>query len=119
MLDIGRRPSQNVDRCQSTFKQRPALRRRRHALRAALQKTRTDRGEFILGIGAPKATPPEVIAILNAEINAGLANPEIRARMAHLDGMPLAGSPAQFGSLIVQETTKWSSVIKSAGLRAD
>ena len=60
----------------------------------------------IFGFGAPKNTPAEIIDKLNKEINAGLADPEIRARVADLDGTVLVGSPADFGKLIAEETDK-------------
>jgi tripartite-type tricarboxylate transporter receptor subunit TctC len=70
------------------------------------------------GIGAPKKTPPEVIERLNREINAGLADPRLRARLAEI-GDPLPGLPSDFSSLLVQETEKWGKVIKSAGIKPD
>jgi tripartite-type tricarboxylate transporter receptor subunit TctC len=71
------------------------------------------------GIGAPKNTPVEVIEKLNKETNAGLADPKIKARLADLGGEVLAGSPADFGKLIADETEKWGKVIKSAGIKAE
>jgi tripartite-type tricarboxylate transporter receptor subunit TctC len=71
------------------------------------------------GIGAPKDTPPEVIAILNKEINAGTANPKIKARIVDLGGTVLAGSPADFGRLIAAETEKWGKVVKFSGAKAN
>jgi tripartite-type tricarboxylate transporter receptor subunit TctC len=71
------------------------------------------------GIGAPKATPPEIINRLNKKINAGLADPRIQARLADLGGMVLAGSPADFGRLIADETTKWGDVVKLAGIKPE
>ena len=65
------------------------------------------------GIGAPKNTPAEIIDKLNKEINAALADPKIKARLADLGGTVLAGSPADFGKLIADETEKWAKVIKS------
>ena len=73
-------------------------------------------GEFVpgyeasgwYGIGAPKNTPAEIIDKLNKEINAGLADPKMKARLADLGGAPLAGSPADFGKLIADETEKWA-----------
>ena len=56
---------------------------------------------------------------LNREINAGLADPKIRARLADLGGTVLAGSPAEFGKLIADETEKWGKVIKFAGIKAE
>jgi tripartite-type tricarboxylate transporter receptor subunit TctC len=71
------------------------------------------------GIGAPRNTPAEIIAKLNNEINAGLADPKIKARLADLGGTALPGSPTDFGKLIVDETEKWAKVIKFAGIKAD
>ena len=71
------------------------------------------------GVGAPKNTPAEIIDKLNKEINAGLADPKIKTRLADLGGTVLAGSPADFSKLIGEETEKWAKVIKSAGIKAD
>ena len=71
------------------------------------------------GIGAPKGTPAEIIGKLNKEINAGLADPKIKARLADLGGTLLAGSPADFGKLIADETEKWAKVVQAAGLKPD
>jgi tripartite-type tricarboxylate transporter receptor subunit TctC len=71
------------------------------------------------GVGAPKSTPAEIINKLNSEINAALVDPNIKARLADLGGMALAGSPADFGKLIVEETEKWGEVIKFSGAKAD
>jgi tripartite-type tricarboxylate transporter receptor subunit TctC len=71
------------------------------------------------GVGAPKRTPSEIIGKLNLEINAALADPKIKARLADLGGTVLAGSPADFGNLIADETEKWAKVIKFAGLKAE
>ena len=70
------------------------------------------------GIGAPKNTPSGIIDKLNTEINAGLARPNIQARLADLGAAPLAGSPADFGKLIADEIEKWGKVIKFAGIKA-
>jgi tripartite-type tricarboxylate transporter receptor subunit TctC len=70
----------------------------------------------IFGLGAPRNTPAEIIDTLNKEINAGLADPKIRARLADLDGTVLAGSPADFGDLIVGETEKWGKLIRAADI---
>jgi len=56
---------------------------------------------------------------LNKEINAGLADPKIKARIADLGGTVLAGSPADFGKLIAEETEKWAKVIKFAGIKPE
>jgi tripartite-type tricarboxylate transporter receptor subunit TctC len=71
----------------------------------------------LYGIGAPRNTPAEIVDKLNKEVNAALADPKMRARLADLGGMPLPGSPAQFGKLIVDETEKWGKVIKFAGIK--
>jgi tripartite-type tricarboxylate transporter receptor subunit TctC len=73
----------------------------------------------VWGLGAPRNTPPEIIDKLNSEINAALADPKIKARLADLGGTPLVGSPADFGSLIAEETEKWAKVIKFVGIKAD
>ena len=71
------------------------------------------------GIAAPKGTPIEIIHRLNRETNAGLADPTIRARLANMGGVPLSGSPADYGKLIADETEKWGMVIRSAGIKAE
>ena len=71
------------------------------------------------GIGAPKNTPAEIVDKLNQEINAALADPNMKARLAESGGMVLASSPADFGKFIAEETEKWAKVIKSAGLKPD
>jgi tripartite-type tricarboxylate transporter receptor subunit TctC len=74
-------------------------------------------GGIWYGLGAPKATPAEIVNKLNKEVNAALADPKMRARLAELGGTPLPGSPGQFGKLIVDETEKWAKVIKFAGIK--
>jgi tripartite-type tricarboxylate transporter receptor subunit TctC len=71
------------------------------------------------GIVAPRNTPIEIIQKLNTEINAGLADPGIRAKLTDLGGMVLAGSAADFGKLIADEIVKWGKVIKFAGVKPD
>jgi tripartite-type tricarboxylate transporter receptor subunit TctC len=71
------------------------------------------------GIGAPKGTPTDIIGRLNAEINAGLADPKLRARLVDLGGMLIGGPPAQFGKLVVDETEKWAKVVKFAGVKGE
>jgi tripartite-type tricarboxylate transporter receptor subunit TctC len=71
------------------------------------------------GLGAPKNAPPEVIDRLNKEINAGLADPKLKARLADLGGTVLPGSPADFGKLIADETEKWAKVVKFSGAKPD
>ena len=71
------------------------------------------------GLGAPKNTPVEIIDKLNKEINAGLADPKIKTRVADMGGTVLAGSPADFGKLIADETEKWGKVVKFSGAKPD
>jgi tripartite-type tricarboxylate transporter receptor subunit TctC len=71
------------------------------------------------GVGAPMATPAEIIDKLNEAINAGLANPKIKARLDNLGGTVLAGSPADFGKLIAEETEKWGKVVKFSGAKPE
>jgi len=68
------------------------------------------------GMSAPKGTPPEIIEKLNKEINAALADPKIKARLAELGGMLIPGTPADFGKLVADETDKWAKVIKAGGV---
>jgi tripartite-type tricarboxylate transporter receptor subunit TctC len=82
-------------------------------------------GEFVpgyevsswYGVGAPIGSPAEVIDKINKEINAGLADPQLNARLGDLGGTALPGSPADFGKLIADETEKWGKVIKFAGIK--
>jgi tripartite-type tricarboxylate transporter receptor subunit TctC len=73
----------------------------------------------LYGLGAPKATPAPIIERLNQEINAGLADPKVKARLADLGGAMLSGSPADFGKLIAEETEKWAKVVKFAGIKPE
>ena len=68
---------------------------------------------------APKDTPAEIIDRLNKEINAVLADPAMTTRLADIGGTPLAGSPADFGKLIADETGKWAQVIRAANIKPD
>ena len=68
------------------------------------------------GMSMPKGTPAEVIEKLNQEINAGLADPDVKARLAELGGILMPGTPAQFGQVITEETEKWAKVIKTGGV---
>jgi tripartite-type tricarboxylate transporter receptor subunit TctC len=70
-----------------------------------------------LGIGAPKNTPAEIVDRLNREINAGLADPKMKAKLADLGGAALPGSSADFGKFIADETEKWAKVVKFAGIK--
>jgi len=82
-------------------------------------------GEFVLGyeavvtdgVGVAKSTPPELIGILNKAINAGLADPSIKARLASLGVTAFPGSPTDFGKHIADETDKWAKVIRFAGIK--
>jgi tripartite-type tricarboxylate transporter receptor subunit TctC len=84
-------------------------------------------GEFVpgyeasqwFGIGAPKNTPADIVDKLNTEINAGLADPKIKARLADLGGEALALSPADFAKLIADDTEKWGKVIRAANIKAE
>jgi tripartite-type tricarboxylate transporter receptor subunit TctC len=71
------------------------------------------------GIGAPKNTPAEIIEKLNAQINAALADPKMKARLADMGAPALRGSPADFGKLIADETEKWAKVVKFSGAKPD
>jgi tripartite-type tricarboxylate transporter receptor subunit TctC len=71
------------------------------------------------GVAAPKATPAEIVEKLNREINAGLADPKIKAQLADLGGTALAGSPADFGKFIADETEKWGKVVKFVGIKPE
>ena len=71
------------------------------------------------GLGGPKNMPAVIVERLNKEINAGLADPKIKARLANLGGDVLALSPADFGRLIADETEKWGKVIRAANIKAD
>jgi len=70
------------------------------------------------GVGAPKATPVEIVDKLNKEINAGLADPKMKVRLADL-GEALPGSPADFAKLIADETEKWGKVIRALNIKVD
>ena len=84
-------------------------------------------GDFVPGYEAsagsvsarPKDTPGEIIGMLNREVNAGLADPAIKARIADLGGTVLAISPAEFGKLIADETEKWAKVVKFANIKPE
>jgi len=74
---------------------------------------------FWYGVGVPKNTPAEIVDKLNEAINAGLADPTIKARLADLGGVPMPMSPADFGKLIADETEKWGKVIRAANIKAE
>jgi tripartite-type tricarboxylate transporter receptor subunit TctC len=71
------------------------------------------------GIGAPKNTPSEIIEKLNKAINATLADPAAKAKLADLGGMVIPGSPHEFGELMADETEKWGKVIRAANIKPD
>jgi tripartite-type tricarboxylate transporter receptor subunit TctC len=71
------------------------------------------------GMGAPRSTPAEIIDVLNREINAALVDPGMKPRLADLGGEPLAGSPSAFGKFIAEETEKWGSVVRLAGIKPE
>ncbi len=72
-----------------------------------------------LGLGAPRNTPGEIINKLNSEINAALADPRMKARLADLGGIVLPGTPADFGKLIADDTEKWAKVIRTANIKVE
>jgi tripartite-type tricarboxylate transporter receptor subunit TctC len=84
-------------------------------------------GEFLPGyeanawiaIGAPRGTPVDVIAKLNKEINTGLTNPKIAARIADLASTPFIASPAELDELVIEYTKKWDHVIRGAGIKVE
>jgi tripartite-type tricarboxylate transporter receptor subunit TctC len=71
------------------------------------------------GLGAPKDTPAEIVDRLNREINAGLADPKVKARFADLGATPFIGSPGDFGKFMAEETEKWAKVIKFANIKGE
>jgi tripartite-type tricarboxylate transporter receptor subunit TctC len=71
------------------------------------------------GLCAPKNTPAAIVDKLNKEINAAIADPGMKARLAAIGGEPLPGTPAEFGKLIAEETEKWARVVRTAGLKAE
>jgi len=71
------------------------------------------------GVGAPRNTSAEVVGKLNREINAGLADPKIKARLTELGANAFAGSPADFGKFVADEAKKWAKVAKFAGMKPE
>jgi tripartite-type tricarboxylate transporter receptor subunit TctC len=69
------------------------------------------------GVGVPAKTPPDIVARLNAEINAILGDPNTKARFADLGGATMIGSPAAYKAFLTAETDKWAAVVKAAGLK--
>jgi tripartite-type tricarboxylate transporter receptor subunit TctC len=84
-------------------------------------------GEFVpgyeasslYGVGAPRNTPADIVDKLNKEVNAALADPKTKARLADFGGVPTAMIPADFGKLIAEEVEKWGKVVKFAGIKAE
>ena len=72
-----------------------------------------------VGVGAPRGTPDEIVTTLNKEINAGLADPKRRVRLAELGAVVQVGSPADFGKVITSETEKWGKVVRAANIKAE
>jgi tripartite-type tricarboxylate transporter receptor subunit TctC len=97
------------------------------AQRATLLPELPALGEFVpgyevsswFGIGAPKGTPTDIVALLNREIDAGLADRNLAARIAEMASVPLPMTPAAFGDLIAAETAKWAAVVKFSGAKAE
>jgi tripartite-type tricarboxylate transporter receptor subunit TctC len=73
----------------------------------------------VTGLGAPRGTPAEIVRTLNKEVNAGLADPRIKARLAELGGTALPGSPADYGRLIADESERWGKVVKLVGIKRE
>jgi tripartite-type tricarboxylate transporter receptor subunit TctC len=73
----------------------------------------------VTGIGVPSRTPADIVATLNRAINAAFADPVMRARLADTGGTMLAGSPAEFGRLLAEETEKWAKVVRYSGAKPD
>jgi len=71
------------------------------------------------GVGAPKKTPVEIIEKLNREINAALADPKLKARLADLGAEPMSMTPAEFAKFVADETEKWGKVVKFSGAKAE
>ena len=72
-----------------------------------------------IGVGVPSGTPADVVAVLNRELNAGLADPTVRARLTDLGAAPFPHTPAEFGAYVAAETEKWGKVVRSAGVKAE
>src|SRR5262249_47681565 len=72
-----------------------------------------------VGIGVPRGTPPEAIAMLNREVNAGLANPGIAARLIEVGATPIVFTPSEFLALVAADTEKWAKVIRAAHIRPE
>ena len=73
----------------------------------------------LAGVGAPRATPAEIIATVNREINAALSDPKMKARLLDLGGTPIPGSPDDYGKLLAAEIEKWAKVVRSAHIKLE
>jgi tripartite-type tricarboxylate transporter receptor subunit TctC len=71
------------------------------------------------GIGAPKGTPADIVEKLNRTVNAALADPKMKSRLADLGGIPMTGTPAEFGKVMADETEKWAKAVKFSGASID
>jgi tripartite-type tricarboxylate transporter receptor subunit TctC len=89
-----------------------------HLRRATVFGLRYETSQWY-GVGVPRNTPAEIVEKLNKEVNAGLIDRKLKARLADLGGTVFAGSPVDFGKFIADETEKWAKVIKFAGVKAD
>jgi tripartite-type tricarboxylate transporter receptor subunit TctC len=90
-----------------------------HILRRRATPCPASKSPGSFGFGAPRNTPAEIIDTLNKEMNAALADPKMKTRLADLGGSPLLGSPADFGKLIAEETEKWGKVIRAANIKPE
>ncbi|MBV8536812.1 MAG: tripartite tricarboxylate transporter substrate binding protein, partial [Alphaproteobacteria bacterium] len=70
------------------------------------------------GLGAPRKTPADIVARINREVNAALADPKMKAQLADLGGTAFASTPAEFGRFLAEDTAKWAKVIRTAGITA-
>jgi tripartite-type tricarboxylate transporter receptor subunit TctC len=71
------------------------------------------------GLSAPKGTPKEIIALINREVNVALKDPEILAKLKNLGGIPIPGTPEEFGKIVASETDKWEKVVRAANLSVE
>jgi tripartite-type tricarboxylate transporter receptor subunit TctC len=71
------------------------------------------------GVGAPNATPPAIVDLLNGEINAALGDPLIKARLGELGAVPITGNARQFGAMLTGETERWRKVVELSGQKKD
>ena len=71
------------------------------------------------GVGAPRGTPPEIVDLLNKEINAALTDPTIKQRLGELGAIPIAGNATQFGAMLATETDRWRKVVAMSGQKKE